>query len=297
MGIPESQLQTWSHQGSITQSSNTYNSIKNVLEASTTPYGDRNFECVLQGSYGNDTNIFAESDVDIVIKLDDCFHSDLESLNEDEKSNYKRAYSDATYCHSDFKCDVLKVLTDQYGGDVKDGKKAISIAARGNRRKADVIVATAFRRYHSFKSSSLENHTDGICFFTSAGIRVDNYPKQHHENLTTKHQNANEWLKPMIRVLKNMRSHLVANGVLEAGDAPSYYIEGLLYNVPEDKFGSSYGDCFVNAINWIQTEADKTKLVCANELYYLLRDDSFTCWPAANGEDFINAVINLWNNW
>ena len=84
MGIPESQLQTWSHQGSITQSSNTYNSIKNVLEASTTPYGDRNFECVLQGSYGNDTNIFAESDVDIVIKLDDCFHSDLESLNEDE---------------------------------------------------------------------------------------------------------------------------------------------------------------------------------------------------------------------
>ena len=73
MPIPESQLETWSHQGSITQSSNTYNSIKNVLEAGTTPYASKNFKVFLQGSYGNDTNIYAESDVDIVIRLDDCF--------------------------------------------------------------------------------------------------------------------------------------------------------------------------------------------------------------------------------
>jgi tRNA nucleotidyltransferase (CCA-adding enzyme) len=97
MPIPESQLETWSHQGSITQSSNTYNSIKNVLEASTTPYAGKNFKVFLQGSYGNDTNIYAESDVDIVIRLDDCFHSDLESLSEAEKAAYKQSFSDATY--------------------------------------------------------------------------------------------------------------------------------------------------------------------------------------------------------
>ena len=83
MPIPESQLETWSHQGSITQSSNTHNAIKSVLEASTTPYAGKNFKVFLQGSYGNDTNIYAESDVDIVIRLDDCFHSDLESLSDD----------------------------------------------------------------------------------------------------------------------------------------------------------------------------------------------------------------------
>lgn len=43
MPIPETQLATWSHQGSITQSSETYNSIKSVLEASTTPYANKNF--------------------------------------------------------------------------------------------------------------------------------------------------------------------------------------------------------------------------------------------------------------
>ena len=67
MPIPESQLETWSHQGSITQSSSTYNTIKSVLEDSTTPYAGRNFKVFLQGSYGNDTNIYAESDVEKIV--------------------------------------------------------------------------------------------------------------------------------------------------------------------------------------------------------------------------------------
>ena len=86
MPIPESQLERWSHQGSVTQSRNTYNSIKNVLEANSTPYSGKSFKVFLQGSYGNDTNIYAESDVDIVIRLDDCFYSDLDDLSEDEKA-------------------------------------------------------------------------------------------------------------------------------------------------------------------------------------------------------------------
>jgi tRNA nucleotidyltransferase (CCA-adding enzyme) len=86
VAIPESQLDTWSHQGSIAQSSSTYNTIKNVLERGTTPYANKNFEVFLQGSYGNDTNIYAESDVDIVIVLNDCWQRDLEALSEEEKT-------------------------------------------------------------------------------------------------------------------------------------------------------------------------------------------------------------------
>jgi len=188
MPIPESQLETWSHQGSITQSSNTYNAIKSVLEANTTPYAGKNFKVFLQGSYGNDTNIYAESDVDIVIRLDDCFHSDLESLSDDEKSAYKQAFSDATYTHTDFKRDVLSVLEDQYGSAVKTGDKAIAIDASGSRRKSDVIVATQFRRYFKFRSASDSEYVEGICFFNAAGERIANYPKQHSANLTAKHQ-------------------------------------------------------------------------------------------------------------
>ena len=77
MAIPEAQLETWSHQGSVTQSSSTYNTIKRVVEETGAPYAGKDFKVFLQGSYGNDTNIYAESDVDTVIVLNDCWQSDL----------------------------------------------------------------------------------------------------------------------------------------------------------------------------------------------------------------------------
>lgn len=297
MAIPETKLETWSHLGSITQSSTTYNSVKDVLEDAETPYADKNYSVFLQGSYGNDTNIYSESDVDIVIKLDDCWQKDLSKLSQDERDAYASAFVDATYTHVDFKKDVLKVLTDKYGSDAKVGSKAIAIAANGNRRKADVIVAIQFRRYYKFKSVYDQSYDEGICFYSTAGERIDNYPKQHSANLTIKHQNSNGWLKPMVRVLKNLREKLVDDGIIAAGGAPSYYLEGLLYNVPNEKFTNSYQDCFVNAMNWIQTEADKSKLVCANEQYYLLWENSPTSWAKADCEIFLNAAINLWNGW
>jgi hypothetical protein len=297
MPIPESQLETWSLQGSITQSSDTYNSIKNVLEASTTPYTSKNFKVFLQGSYGNDTNIYAESDVDIVIRLDDCFFSDLDSLSDEEKEAHKQAFRDATYTHVDFKLDVLSVLTAQYGTAVKAGTKAIAIDASGSRRKADVIVATQFRRYFKFRSTSDSEYVEGICFFNTAGERIANYPKQHSANLTAKHQASSRWMKSMARVFKNMRSRMVEDGLIEAGVAPSYYIEGLLYNLPNDRLTSSYQDCVINTLNWYRREADKAMLLCVNEQYYLLRDGYHTCWPQANCDAFVNAAVKLWNNW
>lgn len=297
MPIPESQLDTWSHQGSITQSSNTYNTIKNVLEASTTPYAAKNFKVFLQGSYGNDTNIYAESDVDIVIRLDDCFQSDLSELTEEEKAAYKSAFRDATYTHVDFKRDVLSVLTEQYGAAVNAGDKAIAIDSSGSRRKADVIVAIQFRRYFKFRSSNDSEYVEGICFWNGKGERIANYPKQHSANLTTKHQNTAKWFKPMARVLKNMRSRMVDDGLLKAGIAPSYYIEGLLYNVPNEKLTSSYQSCVVNTLNWYRQEASKSDLLCANEQYYLLRDGHHTCWTQSSCDAFVEAAVGLWNEW
>ena len=297
MPIPESQLETWSHQGSITQSSNTYNAIKSVLEANTTPYAGKNFKVFLQGSYGNDTNIYAESDVDIVIRLDDCFHSDLESLSDDEKSAYKQAFRDATYTHADFKRDVLSVLEKQYGSAVKAGDKAIAINASGSRRKSDVIVATQFRRYTKFRSASDSEYVEGICFFNSAGERIANYPKQHSENMTAKHQAASKRFKPIVRVFKNMRSRMIEDGLIKTGIAPSYYIEGLLYNVPNEKFTNSYHDCVANILNWYRREASKADLVCANRKHPLLRNGHHTSWQQTSCDAFIEAAVKLWNEW
>lgn len=296
MAIPESQLETWSHQGSIAQSSTTYNAVRGALEISTSPYSAKDCVIFLQGSYGNDTNIHTESDVDVVIKLNECWHSDLNELSDEEKSAYKSAFIDATYGHPEFKRDVLSVLVTKYETDVKYGGKAISIAANGSRRKVDVIPAIEFRRYHKFNGKFDQVYDEGICFYTSGGERVANYPRQHSANLTRKHQSTGNRLKPMIRIMKNFRTRLVDDGRIPVGSAPSYYLEGLLYNVPNELFVSGYQDCFVSIFNWIQN-SDRSKFVCANEQYYLLWENTHTSWQKENCEQFLAAVRVAWQEW
>jgi hypothetical protein len=299
MVIPESQLSTWSRPGSITQSSNTYNSIKNMLQDSSASYTGKSYTVFLQGSYGNDTNIYSESDVDIVIRLDDTFYSNKDNLTEQEKSAYNQAFSSATYTLSAFKRDMLGVLIKQYGFAVNTGTKAITIDGNSSRRKADVIVSCQYRKYSRFRSASDSSYIEGICFFTSSGERIANYPQQHSTNLIIKHQATSSWLKPMIRIFKNMRSQLITGRKIRAGSAPSYYIEGLLYNVPNDKFSRNYQTCVMNVLNWYLSlsEDQKKKLVCANKEYYLLRDGYHVCWNLADCDAFIKAAVELWNKW
>ena len=140
MAIPESQLDTWAKQGSVTQSAQTYGAIKAALEDRRGGYNEEDYSIFLQGSYGNDTNVFADSDVDIVMRLNSVFYQDITRLNESETASYNSAYSNATYGLHDFKRDVLAQLTAKYGGDVTVGKKAIDIKGTSNRRNADVLV-------------------------------------------------------------------------------------------------------------------------------------------------------------
>ncbi len=85
-------------------------------------------------------------------------------------------------------------------------------------------------------------------------------------------------------------------GVVKTGLAPSYFIEGMLWNVPANLFGASYGDLFVNAFNWV-LKADKTKLACANDLFWLVRDNSQACWPTVNFDAYLAAARKYWDDW
>jgi hypothetical protein len=298
MTIPISQLETWSGQGAIATSSSTYATVKAALEDANAKYTDRTFEVFLQGSYGNDTNIWAESDVDVVIRYDGAYYQDIDKRPLDEQMAYYAAFPNrGTYSYDDFKKHAQQALEYKFGKSLKPGTKAIKIEASGNRRNADVIVAFQYQRFYKFKSVYDEQHVTGMCFLLSDGTQVANYPKQHSKNLTTKHEATNNKFKPMVRVFKNMRSRLIDDEIIAKGSAPSYYIEGLLYNVPNNQFVGDVQDIALNILKWLYDTPDRTEFVCANEQYYLLRDNSHTCWACADGEKFINATIKLWNDW
>jgi len=296
MPVQESVLETWSQQGSIQQSAATYQAIKKVLEDARAPYHNRAFNVFLQGSYGNDTNIRADSDVDIVICTSEVFYFNTDNLDTAAKANFERRHpGSAQYTYQQFRTEVLSWLTKTYGSDVVPGKKAITIKPNSTRRKADVLVCANFRHYWSFDSDQSENYDLGIVFWKPDGTRIVNFPKQHSENCTTKHQSTNGWLKPTVRALKNMRNRMIDIGVLESGIAPSYYLEGLLSNVPNDRFGQSFQNTFTRCIQYIGG-ADLTAFTCMNGIHWLVRDNHEVCWASANCSTFLRALENYWRN-
>ena len=215
MAIPETQLDTWSHQGAVTQSKDTYATVKRALESERASYTCRDFEVFLQGSYGNDTNVYAESDVDVVIRLDATFYYCLDDLNPVEQAAFQRAHpGGATYTHAQFKAHVVAALETAFPRAVTPGNKAVKIAAAGNRRNADVVAAAQYRRYYTFPSASGATYAEGICFFLTDGTQIVNYPRQHSANCTAKHQATNEWFKPTVRILKNIRRAMVDAGLI-----------------------------------------------------------------------------------
>lgn len=295
MTIPESQLETWSHQGSVTQSSTTYQTIRKALYDSNAAYAGKSFNVFLQGSYGNDTNIYAESDVDTVIRLDSIFGYDISDLPPEQQAAFQQASGGSTnYTFAEFKQGVVTRLSNAFeASNVTPGNKAIKIKASGSRRSADVVACYQYRRYIRFINSNDCEYISGIIFPTLSSGIIINYPKQHSDNCTTKHQATNSWFKPMVRIAKNMRSRLVDDSVIAKDVAPSYYIEGLLYNVPNDKFGSSYANTFCHCINWLMS-TDRSKFKCANEQYWLFGNSNVQ-WQSQKCDQFLNALVALWN--
>jgi hypothetical protein len=288
VGLSESQLETWSAQGKIGQFTDTYQSIRGNLLDSSAPYPVSSCEVFLQGSYGNDTNVYADSDVDVVLKYNGAFYYDLSHMPDQAQASFKSAFpSSAAYGYSEFKIDAAGWVTRLYNG-VAPGRKAVFVPANGNRRSADILVALQFRRYYEFNALSSQRYEEGVCFYTN-GTRIENFPKQHSANCTEKHQSTNSNFKRMVRVFKNMRNAMIRDGFIAEGVAPSYFIEGMSFNVPNDKFVGSYVDMWIACFNWVVT-AERDKLVCANRLHWLVRDDTPTSWPMANFSTFTAAA-------
>lgn len=294
MAVPESQLETWSHQGAAAQSRDTYAAVKSVLEDMNSPYYVKNFHIRLQGSYANDTNVYRDSDVDVIIRLDSTWYHDAPTLPADQYRIFERKYpGTADYGLSEFKTEVANWLRQKFG-NVDVGQKAIFIPGNGSRRDCDVLPCARFKYYYRVTESD-ESFADGICFFLRDGTRIVNFPVQHSDNCTAKHQETKGWFKPTVRLYKNMRNYLIERNIVPEGTAPSYFIEGMLWNVPSEKFGANFESTFVETFNYI-INADRSLFKCANGIHLLLGNTPVN-WPAGNCQTYLEALRRLWNDW
>lgn len=269
----QSQLQTWSEYQQKDILTNTYNSVKNTILEFKLPNNNSFADPYLQGSYGNDTHIYSKSDIDIVVELSSAFRSNL-------TDEARKKFSNAEYTLDQFVNDLYNFLVKKYGnGYVEMGSKTIKIKDTNNRKAVDVVPCIEYR-YYTDPSNTNSKHFKGISLKNS----IYNFPKIHKENGKDKMSYTNNMYKKYIRIFKNFRKKV-------GYEFPSYFIECLLYNVPNDKFDTELTEGFLKITNWLNSKNDKSHFICQNSIIKLFGTES-TQWQEDNANDFIRKCVS-----
>jgi hypothetical protein len=292
-------LRGWAQQGAIEASNRTHEAVRVALDAYSWPL-DYSYTVYLQGSYRNYTNTRDDSDVDIVAELRSSFSSDLSILSEPEQAAFRELYADREDDWFDFRRHVLIALIGSFGASaIRDDLKAIRVVGNSNRLCANVLVCQERRIYTRFKSQASQRYVAGVRFQDRNTERwIDNFPKAHIVNGQDKDTDGRtyHWYKPTIVMFKNARAFLIDNGDISDGLASSYFLEGLLYNVPDSEFGGShsspYALSFGNCLKWLK-RASFEGFSCQNELVRLFGPTPEQ-WDHSNAREFVDELVRLW---
>lgn len=297
MPIPEAQLETWCNQGAVTTSAAAYTSIRTALADPRSKVRDLKPEIYLQGSYGNSTNIYADSDVDVVVQHNSVYAWDVSGLAQAQQALFA-AVPKVNYSWRQFYTLVLESLQVYFGAaSLHPGNKAIKIRLPSG-RTADVIPAQQYRRFTSFATPQVESHVEGIRFEDRAGRGIINYPKVHIKNGESKNAagRTDKRYKQTVRMFKNARNAAIDKRFMNADAAPSYFLECLIYNVPDNIFSGRRQETFAGVVDYLNAQLPVEDAVCQNEQIRLFGNTPEQ-WDLASARTMMNALISLWSNW
>ena len=204
-----------------------YNRISEIIRINSLLSG-KNIKVFRQGSYANRTNVKQDSDVDIVVCLSDAIFT--EGLTEEDK--LKMGMSAARYGYPQFKIDIEKILRAEFGNSVIRNNKCLYVKGTQYRVSADVVPCLEHRRYNNSK----ESYDSGIEFITENGEHIVNWPQQHYDNGVKKNRETNQAYKSTVRILKNAKNDMVDKGIIYDDAMPSFLLECLIWNVPNEQF-------------------------------------------------------------
>jgi len=286
MAINEEQLISWSKPVSSTEDQKCQNAIIKVTEAIRAKFNS-SVSIFLQGSYRNNTNVKKDSDVDIVVRHDGYYYYDLQRLSESDKLQYEKTKSPGNYPFIQLKSDVLQALTTAFNNDAKPRNKCIEVTGNSNRITADVIPCFQHKRYITLTAVEAE----GIQFYTDQLEKIISFPNQHYENGVAKTNNTGRMYKRTVRILKVLRNMLIAEGKITENLVSSFFIECLVYNVPNISFMTGeYKQTLKNVISKIQTDMETSstaeKYVEVSGLKWLFGENPKR--PPSNASEFVN---------
>lgn len=235
----EQTFDNWRKPASETEEQRISNAISMIKDAinSNEKLKQKDIEIFVQGSYANNTNVKAESDVDVCVMLKDTFYSKkVEGLTREDYG-----FSEGTNSFTDYRKEVLKALIDKYGEkNVKPGNKSIKIISNSYRVEADAVPSFQFRNYKYLNSKDPEKYIEGIKFYAhNTNEEVVNYPKIHIENGKKKNKDTQRRYKRLVRIFKRIRYKMIDDGEPVNKGITSFLIECLLWNTPNSVFNDN----------------------------------------------------------
>jgi hypothetical protein len=304
MSIPTRQLERWTkyETAAIDSAKETHKHVrKNIENSSNLNKHDIEFDTLLQGSYANDTIIRSSSDVDILVRLQDPFKADIDELSDSEVDCFHQRGHYQTrdnYDYSAFRTDVINELKDTYGqAAVNEGNKAIEVESSALPLDADVVPVQEYRYYNQYSGYDNDrDYIEGIIFWPRNGSKIRNYPEQHMSNATTKHQNTSNRYKSTVRMFKNARNYMDDKGIFDKSNAPSYFIECLLWNVPNSLIDTNkLRTRYVEVVNHLSNDSFDNY----RQQHDLLDLFGFsgTKWSTSDASAFVDGLTELWETW
>jgi hypothetical protein len=186
----------------------------------------RNIRVFAQGSYRNRTNVRQDSDVDVCVLCEESVFFDLPPGTSASDFNVTVP---APYSYPQFNNEVSSALNSYFvNGHVVRGNKAFDIRENTYRIAADAVPCFVYRNFARDRTDS------GVAFQTGKGQRIVNWPEQNYANGVAKNTSSGQRFKDVTRILKRLRYKMDDDKLPAARPIPSFLIECLAYNVPDE---------------------------------------------------------------
>lgn len=296
----EETLRTWKNPPSENEKSKrdrTEGQIREALQDHDFPAAPE-MSVYSKGSYANNTNVRLDYDVDIAVECEEFFYSDLVGTPGGVSDKYDLdivPYSGG-YTVEQFKDDVEAALVASFGRSaIKRGNIAFRVREKKTTLPADVVPCFEYRRIvsvtHPFDGSY--SYEEGHCVIPESGSMIKNYPKAQQKLGTAKNNRTGRRYKRLVRILKRLENRLSKEGLIE--DLPSYFVECLVYNVPDEYFGhGNYLDDLRGVLATIYNDTSNKQLcknwMEVNGIKYLF--DSSQSWSYSDAHDFADKAWN-----
>ncbi len=257
MKYSEQKLQSWTTPPSDSEEEREENTISMIRSAidDSAELKDMDIEVFVQGSYANNTNVRAESDVDVCVMLKDSFVVELPDGKTTE--DYGLIASELTF--KEYRSLVKKALQNKFKAEcLEDGNKSLIIHENTYHVNADVVPTFQLRNYACLSSTDPNRYLEGTWFISEDGGEVTNYPKIHKLNGTEKNNDTNYKYKKLVRVMKHIKNNMVDDNRTDGEKISSFLVECLVWNIPNEVITQyfAWNSTVREAIRYLYSEID-----------------------------------------